>query len=60
MLLKRLSYYIVKKGIKTVNDLILKNIGDNIFEYICDKNIKLFKKDINIKLVDGEIKINDL
>ena len=45
---------------KTVNDLILKNIGDNIFEYICDKNIKLFKKDINIKLVDGEIKINDL
>lgn len=44
---------------KTVNDLILKNIGDNIFDYICDKNIKLFKKNINVKLVNGEIKIND-
>ena len=45
---------------KTVNDLILKNIGDNVFNYICDKNIKQSNKNINIKLVDGEIKINDI
>ena len=44
---------------KTVNDLILKNIGDNIFEYICDKNIKIYNKNINVKLVDGEIKVDD-
>ena len=44
---------------KTVNDIILKNIGDNIFEYICDKNIKIYNKNINVKLVDGEIKVDD-
>jgi len=45
---------------KTVNDFILKNLGHNVFQYICEKNMKMYNKNISVKLINGEISIENM